>query len=96
MVSQEQIKALTSRKDELYKFIGIKEKQGEADTYETESQQNEFWDNPKEAQVLLKKLSTLKSWLKSYNAVVNNIDELAVLLELEASEIGRASCRERV
>ena len=86
MVSQEQIKALTSRKDELYKFIGIKEKQEEADTYETESQQNGFWDNPKEAQLLLKKLSTLKSWLKSYNSVSNNIDELAVLLELEASE----------
>ena len=86
MVSQEQIKALIVRKDELYKFINIKEKQEEADTLENQSQQGGFWDNPKEAQILLKKLSTLKSWLKSYNSVANNIDELSVLLELEASE----------
>ena len=86
MVSQEQIKALTSRKDELYKFIGVQEKQEQADAFENETQQNGFWDNPKEAQLLLKKLSTLKSWLTSYNDVVNNIDELSVLLELEASE----------
>jgi peptide chain release factor 2 len=86
MVSQEQIKALILRKDELHKFIGIKEKQEEADAYETESQQNGFWDKPKEAQILLKKLSTLKSWLKSFNSITNNIEELTVLLELEASE----------
>jgi len=86
MVSQEQIKALTSRKDELYKFIRVQEKQEQADAFENETQQNGFWDNPKEAQLLLKKLSTLKSWLTSYNDVVNNIDELSVLLELEASE----------
>ena len=86
MVSQEQIKKLILRKDELYKFIDIKGKQLEANEFETKSQQNEFWNNPKEAQILLKKLSTLKSWLTSYNSVANNIDELSVLLELEANE----------
>jgi len=86
MVSQEQIKALSKRKDELYKFINIQEKQKEANTLTTESQENSFWTKPKEAQILLKKLSIIKSWIKSYNSVVNNIDELSVLLELEACE----------
>ncbi len=86
MVSQEQIKELILRKDELYKFIDIKGKQLEANAFETKSQQNGFWDNPKEAQILLKKLSTLKSWLTSYSSVTNNIDELSVLLELEANK----------
>ena len=86
MVSQEQIKSLILRKDELYKFINIEEKQIKANALENESQQNEFWNKPKEAQLLLKKLSTLKSWLNSYTSVVNNIDELSVLLELEAGE----------
>jgi len=86
MVSQEQIKSLILRKDELYKFIDIEGKQIEANALEEESQQNEFWNNPKKAQLLLKKLSTLQSWLNSYTSVTNNIDELAVLLELEASE----------
>lgn len=86
MISEEQVKALNTRKDELYKFINIKIKQTEAEKLEVLSQQNDFWDNPKEAQILLKQLSTLKSWIKSYNNVSNNIDELSVLLELSASE----------
>ena len=86
MVSQEQIKALSKRKDELYKFINISEKQKEANTLTLQSQENDFWNNPKEAQIILKKLSILKSWLKSYNAVATNIEELSVLLELEAGE----------
>ena len=80
MISEEQIKALNTRKDELYKFINIKVKQTEAEKLEVLSQQNDFWNNPKEAQIILKQLSTLKSWIKSYNNVSNNIDELSVLL----------------
>ena len=86
MVSQEQIKALSKRQDELYKFINIFEKQKEANNLTVQSQNNDFWNNPQKAQIILKKLSVLKGWLKSYNAVVTNIDELSVLLELEAGE----------
>ena len=42
MVSQEQIKSLVLRKDELYKFIDIEGKQIEATALETKSQQNKF------------------------------------------------------
>ena len=86
MISEEQIKTLNTRKDKLYKFINIKAKKTEADKLEILSQKNDFWKNPKEAQILLKQLSTLKSWIKSYNNVSNNIDELNVLLELSANE----------
>ncbi len=86
MVNQEQIKELILRKDKLYKFIDIKGKQLRANEFETISQQDGFWNNPKEAQILLKKLSTLKNWLRSYGFVANNIDELSVLLELEANK----------
>ena len=86
MVSKEQIKELITRKDELYRFIDIKGKQIIANKFEAKSQLDSFWDDPKEAQILLKKLSTLKIWLKLYEFVTNNIDELSVLLELEASQ----------
>ena len=86
MVGQEQIKSLSTRKDELYKFINISEKQKKANTLTALSQESNFWDNPKKAQIILKKLSILKNWLKSYSSVVNDIDELSVLLELEADE----------
>ena len=70
----------------MYQFINIKAKQTKVDKLEMLSQQNDFWGNPKEAQIILKQLSTLKSWIKSYDNVSNNIDELNVLLELSASD----------
>ena len=85
MVNEEQIKALEKRKDELYKFININTKQKEADKLKALSQQNDFWNNPKEAQTILKKLSILNNWIKSYDNLSNNIDELSVLIELSAS-----------
>ena len=87
MVSEEQIKALKTRKDELYRFINIKVKITKAEELEKLSQKNDFWNKPTEAQILLKQLSILKSWINSFNNVSNNIEELSVLLELGASEI---------
>ena len=87
MVSEEQIKALKTRKDELYRFINVEIKIAKIQELEKISQQNEFWNRPKEAQILLKKLSILKNWINSFNNVSNNIDELSVLLELGASEL---------
>lgn len=86
MITQEQIKSLNKRKEELYKFIDIEGKQIEANALEQESQQDDFWNQPKDAQRLLKKLSALKCWLTSYQTVNNNLEELNVLIELEASE----------
>ena len=86
MVTREQINSLTIRKKELYKFIDIETKKKEAILLETQSQQNNFWETPKEAKILLKQLSKLKNWIRLYNTVVKNIDELSVLHELNAAE----------
>lgn len=86
MANQENINSLNKRKVELHKFIDITTKEKEAGNLEKKSQENGFWDNPKDAELLLKKLSGLKSWLKSYDVIELNIEELSVLLELGASE----------
>ena len=86
MISEQQILELTVRKDDLYRFLQIQNKEDELKDLEKESNQNGFWNKPKEAQKLLKKISMLKSWIKSYCLVENNIEELKVLIELEASE----------
>jgi len=86
MANQENINSLNKRKVELHKFIDISTKEKEAGNLEKKSQENGFWDKPKDAELLLKKLSGLKSWLKSYDLIELNIEELSVLLELGASE----------
>ena len=86
MANQENINSLNKRKVELHKFIDITAKEKEAGNLEKKSQENGFWDNPKDAELLLKKLSGLKSWLKSYDVIELNIEELSLLLELGASD----------
>ena len=76
MITDEQIRALSKRRDELNRFIDIEKKKEEANALEQESQSSNFWENPKEAQSILKKLSILKSWIKSYHSVSTNIEEL--------------------
>ncbi len=86
MVTKEHLKTLVSRRDELYKFLNILTKQTQADSLEKTTQSADFWEKPKEAEVILKQLNALKIWLNAYNLVTHNIDELQVLLELSAEE----------
>ncbi len=40
-----------------------------------------FWDNPKEAELQMKKIKVLKSWVESYDEVKSSSDDLQVLYE---------------
>jgi len=84
IANKDYLNDLISRKDELYKHLNIIVKQKEADNLQQITQKNDFWNSPKEAQLILKKLNSLKVWLKSYNLIIDNIDELQVLIELNA------------
>ena len=86
MITKENLKDLISRRDELYKFLDIPNKKEDASIYEKKTQSLGFWESPNEAQVILKKISSIKIWIKSYNLVKHNIDELQVLIDLEAEE----------
>jgi len=84
MIAKDYLNDLISRKDDLYKHLNIIVKQKEADNLQQITQKNDFWNSPKEAQLILKKLNSLKVWLKSYNLIIENLDELQVLIELNA------------
>ena len=86
MITKEQINKLSLRKEQLYKHLNISNKTQEANNLENTTQSTDFWKEPKEAQKILKKLNSLKIWLKGYSVISNNIDELQVLLELNAEE----------
>ncbi|MEE2700204.1 MAG: peptide chain release factor 2 [Bacteroidota bacterium] len=86
MISEQQILELKRRKEDLFKFLNIQGKEIELKELEEKSNQNSFWENPKNAQKILKKLSGLKSWVRSYHLTENYIEELKVLIELEATK----------
>ena len=86
MITKEQLKTLDSRRNDLFKHLHISDKKEQANILENSTQSMDFWESPQEAQVILKKLSSLKLWLTAYNLIVNNLDELQVLIELKAEK----------
>jgi peptide chain release factor 2 len=50
---------------------------------ETRTQAPDFWDDPKEAEKLLKTIKGLKTWTEAYLAVEAELEELAMYLEFQ-------------
>lgn len=54
-----------------------------------------FWDDPKQAELQMKKIREIKSWIEDYNKVISSIEDLQVLYdfakegEAEESEVDR-------
>ena len=91
MVSDQKIFALNKRKDNLFRFLNIKQKQLQLQEKEKQTHDANFWNNSNKAQQTLKQISKLKAWVKTYNKVVNELDELKILIDFfhegEASEL---------
>ena len=59
MVSDQQIFALNKRKDNLFRFLNIKQKQLQLQEKEKQTHDADFWNNSDNATKILKKISYL-------------------------------------
>ena len=83
MINQEQVKDLENRVENLRKYLKIDEKRAEVSEKESLSQAPGFWDDPKAAEVFLKCLNSVKSWVTAYDRLHSQVEDLGVLLELD-------------
>ena len=86
MISKDQIIKIKKRLELLSKYLDIDNKKEELLIFEKKMLQNNFWDNSKEAEKILKTKKDLEKWVKSFNTIINNLDELNILIELNADE----------
>jgi peptide chain release factor 2 len=86
MISQEQINNLKKRRDDLFKFLDIENKKSIDLNFDKEVSSNDFWNNSDKAEKILKKKKQNKNWLDSFDNINMNIEDLEVLIELEAKE----------
>jgi peptide chain release factor 2 len=90
MITQEQIKELDKRIQNLFTYLSIDVKRSEVHEDDLKTQDPHFWDDPTSAEVLLKKIRGKKYWIEAYDQLVSQRDDLSVLLEFfkegEASE----------
>ncbi|WP_070137686.1 peptide chain release factor 2 [Crocinitomix algicola] len=88
MVTQDQLKSFEKRVNELYGYLNIEEKKIQVKEDELRSQDPTFWDDPKTAEVVLKKMRNKKFWIDSHAALKTNLEDLVVLIEFyEAGEV---------
>ncbi|HHB52180.1 MAG TPA: peptide chain release factor 2 [Saprospiraceae bacterium] len=81
MITQDQLKALEIRVKELHSYLNIDQKLIELQEEELKTQDPNFWNDPKAAEALMKKIRNKKFWVNSYNEVKSNIEDLSVLME---------------
>ncbi|MCL1968872.1 MAG: PCRF domain-containing protein, partial [Bacteroidetes bacterium] len=48
--------------------------------------ENNFWDDPKSAEKLLKDISLIKSWVQEYDQTATLVDDVTVLYDFFMSE----------
>lgn len=85
MVTQEQLKEFERRLVDLHRYLKIEEKRIEVKEDELKSQDPNFWDKPKEAEVLLKRMRSKKYWIDSYEQLKSNLEDVKVLIEFYTS-----------
>jgi len=81
MVTHEQLKDISKRVSKLKDYLEIDKKLIEISNEEERTANPDFWNNPKEAEVLMKSLRFKKKWVEDYNTVVTMDEDLQVLYD---------------
>lgn len=81
MTTQDSIDKMYERVKALKSYLRIAEKERQIVQEEEKTQDPDFWSDNKKAEIILKKIKGLKNWVKSYNEIVEGLDELQILFE---------------
>ncbi len=81
VITQEQLKPLKSRIEDLHKYLQIEKKKIEIANDEEKTVSPEFWDNPKEAEVFMKQLRSRKKWVTDYEEIFSRFEDIQVLAD---------------
>lgn len=87
MITIEQLKELKERVDALNRYLGIDEKKVELEEEQLRTQAPGFWDNPKEAEIQMKKVKDIQKWIEGYKEVKTATDEVEVAFDFYKEEM---------
>ena len=81
MITQDQLKDIAKRIEKLKSYLEIDKKLIEIANEEEKTANPDFWNNPKEAEVVLKELRFKKKWVEDYNKTITLNEDVNVLYE---------------
>ena len=77
MITQEQLKDLQQRKDDLKRYLDIDGKKIEVEEEELRTHVPDFWQDQKAAEAQMKKIKSLRNWINGCEEVELAVDEVA-------------------
>ena len=86
MITQDQLKDISNRVEKLKDYLEIDKKLIEISNEEEKTANPDFWNNPKEAEKIMKQLRFKQNWVKDYNKIVQQSEDLNVLYEFYKEE----------
>ncbi|MEQ8926185.1 MAG: peptide chain release factor 2 [Fulvivirga sp.] len=87
-MTQDELKDLKARVEALRRYLDYDKKKAEVEEEELVTAQPEFWNDPKEAEKILKGIRTKKVWTDSFTEVKTLYDDLETLYEFyQADEV---------
>lgn len=81
MITSEQLKDISERIGKLKTYLEIEKKQIEITNEEEKTANPDFWNNPKEAEKIMKTLRFKKKWVEDYQKIISLNEDLNVLFE---------------
>jgi len=81
MITQDQLKDITSRIKKLKSYLEIDKKLIEITNEEEKTVNPNFWNNPKEAEIFMKELRFKKKWVEDYYKTKTLNEDVNVLYE---------------
>ena len=81
MITQDQLKDISTRIDKLKSYLEIDKKLIEIANEEEKTANPDFWNDPKAAEVIMKELRFKKKWVEDYNTIKRLNEDLNVFYE---------------
>ena len=92
MIANEHINKLQERIGNLKNYLEIDKKIIEISNEEEKTANPNFWNNQKEAEMVMKTLQSKRQWIEDYNKIKINFEEVSILLDFYT--VGEASAEE--
>ena len=87
MITAEQLKDVLDRTEALKRYLNIDSKLIQVEEEQLRTQAPGFWDDPKKAEIQMKKVKSLQGWIEGYKEVKALTDELSLAMEFYKEEL---------
>lgn len=81
MINQDQLKEVKERIEAIHGYMKMDEKRMQLSEEELKAQDPDFWNDSKAAEVQMKKIRGIKTWVDAYDKVVSMYEEVEILFD---------------